>query len=201
MIDNIIFDFGNVLAKFDLKYILSHFIQDEEDKKIFMSAIYENWKLLDSGDMDYEDYIKTTKEKLPSYLHDIADEMFYSWHKYMPYTDGIQSLLKNLKQKGYRLFILSNASVYFGEILDYFEITKLFEDKIISGNIKMVKPSKEIYLYAIDKFGIDAQNTLFIDDKYENVEGAKACDINSVLFENDVKKLKTIMKEQFYIDI
>ena len=60
----------------------------------------------------------------------------------------------------------------------------LFQDIVVSGTEKMVKPSAEIYKLAIARFGIDPARALFIDDRAENIAGAEACGLKGHLFRN-----------------
>ena len=53
---NIIFDFGNVIGKFDGRYIMQQFCESEEDCTLLCSVIYKKWGELDKGTIDYNKY-------------------------------------------------------------------------------------------------------------------------------------------------
>lgn len=201
MIDTILFDFGNVIAYFDPEYIVKDFVVDEKDVDLLKSAVYDDWQALDKGVIDYEDYIQKTKSMLPDYLHPNVNSLFNTWYKHMPYIENMPQLIKKLKRRGYRLLILSNAPIFFGDVLDYFDITKFFEDKVISGSIRMIKPDIRIYQYTIEKFNLIPENTVFIDDNIDNVNGAKACNLNSILFEDNTEKLIKTLRKEYNINI
>ena len=89
-------------------------------------------------------------------------------------------LLIKLKEKT-RLFLLSNSNrihydKYVPQINSAFSIDfiKLFEKAYFSFNLKLLKPSPEIYQYVIDKHSLNPARTLFIDDSIANIEGAQA---------------------------
>ena len=60
----------------------------------------------------------------------------------------------------------------------------MFDDKIISGHVGLAKPDTKIYQLAIDKFNLVPEKSLFIDDKIENVHGAKQLGIHTIHLEN-----------------
>lgn len=67
---NIIFDFGNVIGKFDGKYIMQQFCESEEDCSLLCSVIYKKWGELDKGTVDYDEYIEECLAALPERLAD-----------------------------------------------------------------------------------------------------------------------------------
>lgn len=80
------------------------------------------------------------------------------------------SLVKKLKSQGYKTFILSNMGKDMSEVLKSMLGIKNFDDIIFSCDVHMIKPNKDIYEYAIRKFGINPNETLFIDDNLANLE-------------------------------
>lgn len=68
---------------------------------------------------------------------------------------------------------------------------------VISYDVLMIKPDKNIYLKLLDKYGLKANECLFIDDLDINVEGAKSVGINAFVFkdlEDGYKKLEEYLK-------
>ena len=94
-------------------------------------------------------------------------------------------LAMNLKQKGYPIYVLSNFP---GDQYDKYEkhnsFLQIFDDKIISGHVSLAKPDTKIYQLAIDKFHLAPERSLFIDDKIENIEGAKQLGIQTIHLQN-----------------
>ena len=76
---NIIFDFGNVIGKFDGKYIMKQFCESEEDCALLCSVIYEKWGELDKGTIDYDEYIEECLAVLPDRLADQTRAFFKDW--------------------------------------------------------------------------------------------------------------------------
>jgi len=109
-------------------------------------------------------------------------------------------LVNKIKQSGeHNLFIMSNYAKQASNHLieNNKEFFSLFDDIIISGNIGMIKPDKEIFHYFLDKHNTSPQHCLFIDDQEQNVLAAQAMGIESILFnryeyEDTEKKLEEL---------
>ena len=82
-------------------------------------------------------------------------------------------LVRVLKNKGYRLFGLTNWSAEtFPIAYNRYTVFREFEDIVVSGEVKLIKPDPAIFQLALDRFGINPEETLFIDDNIKNVETA-----------------------------
>ena len=90
-------------------------------------------------------------------------------------------VLNKLKKKNYECYVLSNwsAETFVGMTDDY-PFLQSFDGLLISGEDKMMKPSAEIYELAITRFNLIPQETVFIDDKLENIEAAKDLNLKTI---------------------
>ena len=104
--------------------------------------------------------------------------------------DGIHSFsysanwLKSLKERGLSVFLLTNYSDW---MFDYhfkneFTFTKYVDGMIVSGREKLLKPENAIYECLLKRYGLKAEECVFLDDHAENVEGAKKCGLNGIVF-------------------
>ena len=100
------------------------------------------------------------------------------------YQDSIEMLFV-LKQKNYLCYVLSNwsAETFIGMTDDY-PFLKQFDGFLISGEVKLAKPSKEIYELAISKFKLIPEKTIFVDDRLENINIANSLGFNTVHLKN-----------------
>ncbi len=94
---------------------------------------------------------------------------------------GVFSLAKTLRRNGYKVGFLSNteqpAMKFFHEQnYDVFDVT------VFSCAEHLIKPEKGIYLLALKRLGVEADEAVFIDDKEKNVEGAKKAGLHATLF-------------------
>ena len=84
-----------------------------------------------------------------------------------------KALVADLKVAGYKLYVLSNMSLEFIEFLRKTEVYKYFDGEVVSCEEHVVKPDAEIYRRLVERYGLDVSETLFIDDRKENVEAAR----------------------------
>ena len=109
--------------------------------------------------------------------------MYYKNHRNLirgTFNSSIQ-VLDKLKKQNYDCYVLSNwsAETFIGMTDDY-PFLQSFDGLLISGEDKMMKPNAEIYELAITRFNLIPQETIFIDDKLENIEAAKKLNLKTI---------------------
>lgn len=118
--------------------------------------------------------------------------------------EGIK-LLKAIKKAGYKVYVLSNWDAQSFPLLQkkYSYIMTMFDGTCISGDVKMLKPNKDIFHACLQKFNLKASECLFIDDEQHNIEGAQSVGITAIKFDRKnsdqaISKLKKlhILKEK-----
>lgn len=186
---NIVFDFGNVLGTFCEHEILSAFCE-EKDEAIFKDAVFHNWQALDAGSILYEEYISHALSLLPARLHENAVDFFQNWHRQMPPIMEVWEFVRELKEQGYRLYILSNAPVHFAEHADFFEIVEVFDGVVFSGSVHMWKPNPDIYHYLFEHYHLKPEECFFIDDREENIRAAENCGMDGIIFDGNVSAVR-----------
>ncbi|MDR3598632.1 HAD family phosphatase [Clostridium sp.] len=195
MIKNIIFDLGNVLLNFDpIEYVKSKVIEDKVEeiyKSIFKS---EEWPMLDRGAITEEE-ARTNIINRKIENTDFINSVFENWYDILNPIETSVEVLKKLKEKGYKVFYLSNfhfaAFEYVTKKHDFFE---LFDGGVVSYKEKLLKPEKEIYEKIVDKYEIEPSETVFIDDMQVNVEAAMKLGIKGIILD-DPQNLKLELKK------
>ena len=196
MIKNFVFDLGKVIVEFDPIKLAEKYVSDKANLKKISEAVFsrEIFDKLDSGeftDSDGRDYLINTFDKS---LLDEALLAYDNWMNNLNVIDGMKELIEEIKNKGYKIYLLSNVTAGFKEkyktIDDVYEVLKNFDGLVISGDVKMVKPNKEIYEYLLNKFQLKAQECIFIDDRKENTDAAINCGLSAYTFNGDAQKLK-----------
>jgi putative hydrolase of the HAD superfamily len=175
MITTIVFDIGNVLAHFGWREYLQGCGYDAELSHRVSAATVENpiWKEWDRGSREEEDLIEECCRQNPDIEKEIR-ALFDSALSLVEEYDYAPGLVKQLKDNGYKIYILSNYSkTIFEHDKEYFQFLQYVDGGIVSYQIKHVKPEPEIYEALIHKYGINTQEAVFIDDLPENLEGAK----------------------------
>lgn len=190
MIKHVIFDFGNVIGRFDAQALMRRFCADEADRGLLLKAVFHDWEALDAGRSAYADYIGRTLELLPARLHGAARRFFQDWCENLPYVDGMPELLAELKERGVPLYLLSNAPAYFAEHLDSFDVLRGFSGIVISGEIRVMKPAPEIYTYLLQTYGLPAEQCFFVDDLEANAAAARNCGMHAHVFNGEIGQLR-----------
>ena len=192
MIKNIIFDMGNVLIKFDKKCFLEAVNVSPEDNALLEREVYVSveWAMMDRGTLTEKEAAERMCARLPERLHEKVHQLVDEWDRPILPMSGMAELTGELKAKGYRLFLLSNASYRQHEYWPEIPGSEYFEDTLISADVKLVKPQPEIYLMALHKFNAKPEESVFIDDATNNVEGAVYCGMEGIVFHGDTDELK-----------
>lgn len=192
MIKNIVFDMGNVLIRFDREAFLDKVGIIGEDRELLMREVYLSieWSMMDRGSLTEDQAAERMCGNVPERLHKTVYALTSEWDRPILPIYGIAELVRELKENGYGIYLLSNASYRQHEYWDKIPGAEYFDDTLISADVKLVKPQSEIYLLASYKFGIRPEESVFIDDSGPNVEGAVYCGWNGIIFHGDVKELR-----------
>ena len=192
MIQNLIFDFGNVIIRFDPDHIVSQTVTDPHEHKILVEALFEQ-KRFESYDIGYfspAEHKEHTRKLLPEALHEKSNRILDTWYKYLPVIDGMDQLVKDAKKAGYGVYILSNINREFLENRHKVEVLSLFDGARFSSQIQHIKPDPAIYLSLLSEYNLKAEECLFIDDRQINVNGGEALGIKGYLFDGNAQKLR-----------
>ena len=95
---------------------------------------------------------------------------------------GAKEFCDYLKDKGYGIYVLSNASDKFYTYLPRFLPLDYFTWYVVSCDIHMLKPNEDIYKHILEKYNLKAEDCLFIDDADKNAEGAKKLYVKAEVF-------------------
>ena len=96
-----------------------------------------------------------------------------------------EKLIDELKTAGYKLYVLSNMSREFIDFLRKQKVYENFDGDVVSCEVGIVKPMPEIYDLLLKRFNLDPAETIFIDDRKENVDAAAAKGIATFHFDRN----------------
>ena len=170
-----LFDLGGVFFDWDPHHFYKNVFDDQAERDNFLKNICnDDWNIQqDAGRLIKDAEIELVKN-FPNYEKEI--KLYYKNHRKMFRKIFQQSvdILNDLKEKNFECFVLSNWSweTFEGMEKEYPFLRK-FDGFIISGKEKLVKPNQEIYKLAISRFNLIPNETVFIDDRKENIEAAK----------------------------
>ena len=200
MIKNVVFDFGQVLVRFEPAYMVGQYVTQPEDAALLEKVVFDilYWDRLDAGTITDEAVMEAVKTRLPERLWSVAKTIYYNWIYNIPEIEGMRDLILYIKDKyGASVFVLSNISVYFADHSGEIPILDLVDGCIFSSKCGRVKPERDIYEYLCSHFDIIPEETVFVDDRADNIEGARSVGIDGYLFDGNAAKLKNYLDEKF----
>ncbi|MBR6793939.1 MAG: HAD family phosphatase [Clostridia bacterium] len=177
MIKQIVFDCNGVLSILDFDTYITGISSDPAHGQLIMEKLW----VKGSPWLEYDRGLHTKAEMvdiLNAYLPEIPKEVFKTfldgWASNLMPIDGMEEIVKELCAAGYPCYLLSNFNEQFEEIRPNNPVLEAMDGEVISYHIDMLKPDREIFDHAAEKFGIDPAETLFVDDTLVNVKGAIA---------------------------
>lgn len=183
---NIIFDFGNVLVRWEPERVyLPYFDNDEAKYWYFWRHVCgRQWRdRIDAGE-DEQECIRELQSQYPEYAEPIA--MYWDrWDEMLPgEVPGMRELIQRLKASGkYAIYGLSNWSMEtFPQARKRFEVLQQIDNYVVSGDVKLIKPDPRIFELLLDRFGLKAEDCTFVDDNPDNVDAAKKLGMQGVVF-------------------
>lgn len=194
MIKNIVFDMGNVLLDYNPQVCLDAFCDSEEEKNIIRKELFQGpeWVMGDLGQIKDNERYDLVKMRVPERHWKALKECCNKWDICMVPLDGAREFYNYVKEKGYGIYVLSNASDKFYEYFENFLPLGYFDGIVVSADIRMIKPDRRIYEFFLSKYNLKPNECLFIDDRLENVEGAMAVGMQAYEFKNDYEAIKRI---------
>ncbi|MCJ7689845.1 MAG: HAD family phosphatase [Clostridiaceae bacterium] len=186
MVKSIIFDIGNVLLQFKPLDYLKVIFNDDKIETLVYKEVFQSkeWIHLDRGTLTQDDAIKAISQRNPNYEVHIKKCMD-NWIDILTPIEGTVQIVNELKEKGYKLYLLSNFhSLAFENISSKYDFFKCFDGGVISYKENFLKPETEIYTKLLDTYGLKAKECLFIDDTLLNTEAADRLGFNTIHFEN-----------------
>lgn len=193
MIRNIVFDMGQVLIYFYPKMFFDRMGVPEADRPILEREMFRTveWTQTDRGTLDEAGAVEAFRAKLPERLHGYVETMVcHWWEEPLSPVKGMAELLRELKDLGYGVYLLSNASSRLHEYFPRIPGSECFDGKIVSADWKQLKPEREIFQTLFRKFGLKPEECFFVDDLPQNVEGARFSGMDGTVFRDDVPRLR-----------
>ncbi|MCR4877016.1 MAG: HAD family phosphatase [Clostridiales bacterium] len=198
MIRNIVFDMGKVLIDFNPDSFMDHAgITDPADRKIVRQELFSSieWAQMDMGIATEDSIESAVLSRVPEHLREGTRHLLHNWYIPRRMIPGMEEMVRRLKEAGYGIYLLSNASVNQPVYWNQLPVSRYFDGVMISAFVKTVKPCPEIYRLFTGKFGLKEEECLFVDDAPINVAGAVACGWQGIVFYGDADQLETRMKD------
>ena len=196
-IKNIIFDLGGVLLNIDYHATINAFKKlgmEDFDEFFTQAAQNQLFDRLDKGQISSSAFREELRRI--SGLEVSDDEIDSAWNAMLLDLPAKRLALLEMVGKNYRTFLLSNTnSMHYPAYMDYLtrhygvaDLSALFDKQYLSFRVGMRKPDREIYTHVLSDQGLHAGETLFIDDSFQHVEGARKAGLNAVWL--DVQRME-----------
>lgn len=200
MIKNIVFDMGKVLLHYDAGRASGYFVEDEAERKEVETSVFVSpeWIFLDMGVISEEEALLRMQNRLGSpHAKEMARRCMEHWHEHCMWeVQGMRSLIKELKERGFGIYLCSNASLRL--LSCYLELIpgiEWFDGVLFSAEVQCIKPQKEMYNHLFERFQLKPEECFFIDDLQLNIDGARACGMDGYCFaDGDVNRLRECLQ-------
>ncbi len=171
---NIVFDFGGVLIDWNPVYLYRDVFEAEEEMNYFLEHICRyDWNILQDAGRPLAEATRLLQEKHPRYRDQIA--LYYGrWEEMLGGTiEENTRLIKPLKQK-YSVYGLTNWSAETIPLaMKRYDFFADLDGMVVSGEEEIVKPDPALYRILLERYGLKAEESLFIDDNAANIETAR----------------------------
>jgi 2-haloacid dehalogenase len=175
-IHTLVFDLGGVLIDWNPDYLYNKIIPDEKERKWFLSTICTpDWNEEQDAGRSLREATECLVEKYPEY--EAAIRAYYDrWTEMLggPIHETLE-IFRELKFHTHlKLYALTNWSAEtFPVALEEYDFLHWFDGRLVSGEEKMRKPFPEIYRLLIERFGIEPEKSIYVDDNLRNVLPAR----------------------------
>ena len=191
MIRNVIFDLGGVLWGINFGRTEEAFKKLQADPGLYPKVQYH----FNNGEISVFDEYEVGRLSDAQFRSRVREELQLSasdpqideaWNAMLtePFPESVE-VVRRLRLTQ-RVFLLSNTnSIHIRHVQDRCaDLFPLFEKVYLSYELGMRKPDVDIYRHVLDDAGLDASETVFIDDSFRNIEGATGAGIATIHLEH-----------------
>lgn len=186
-IDTIVFDLGGVLIDWNPRHLFRKIFDHTAEMEYFLREVCtSDWNEQQDAGRPLAEATAMLIERFPNYKLQI--HAYYGrWEEMLGGAiEKTVTILEALhRQQSHRLYALTNWShETFPIARQRFPFLDLFENILVSGEVKLKKPDPKIYQLLFDRFAIDPAKAIFIDDSLRNVDAAGAAGLHTIHFKS-----------------
>ncbi len=191
-----VFDMAGVLVEWDSDALFGPLFQRsaKSQKAFFETVLNDSVQTEISAGHPVESLLDSLKQQHPEWKQEIS-AYWERWDEMLVREiGGTVSVVEELKERGHRVYVLGNWSrEEFERAQPRFPFLNLFDDILLSGDCGLLKADDKIFELAENRFSLISENTVFIDDKAENVQAAINRNWNGIVFENPRQLYRVLM--------
>ncbi len=183
MIKNVVFDAGGVIVSWNPADVLEKFVSDKFKHPALRELVFDSreWREMDAGQHTNAE----TREILAAKAGALEGEvraLMDGWMSCIPPKEDTLALMRELKERGVGVYILSNWCDTFYEAPQLCAAVEIADGALVSSEEKLAKPDERIYARLCEKFSLNKEECLFTDDMPTNVAAAESCGMRGFLF-------------------
>lgn len=192
---SVIFDLGAVLVDWNPRYLYKKIFSTPEETEHFLEHICTaDWNEEQDAGRSLQDGTEMLVARHPEFEAQIR-AYYGRWREMLagPIA-GTVEILRRLKDSGhFKLYALTNwSNETFPIALMEYEWLQWFDGILVSGKEKLRKPHADFYQLLLDRYSVNKNATVFIDDNIRNVKAAEKFGIESILFESPAQLLAAL---------
>lgn len=190
MIKNIIFDIGNVILNFDYLKVIANYTDNIKEQRFILDNIINSpewlgYSLIDTGFITKEEAIQIVQDRTNHVNDNLIRDFWNSYNNYAFVDKKVLDLIKQLKKKDYKIYLLSNINEYTFNKIKESNLFNIVDGYVLSYKVHQVKPYVSIYKTLINKYNLKVSECLFIDDNENNINTANMLGMSAELVKAD----------------
>ncbi len=183
MINTVVLDIGNVLAGFRWEDYLADCGYEEEIRRRIGKAtvLSSRWQEWDRGAIKEQELIDACIAEAPELKEEILKLFLEDYEQLVEEYEYSVEFISRLKENGYRVYLLSNYSgSHYHREKKPFRFVDHVDGEVISYEVKHIKPEPEIYRILLEKYAIEPEKAVFLDDAKENLKAASVFGLHTI---------------------
>ncbi len=180
-----VFDIGGVVVDWSPENILAAFYADEESRAALRQSLFlhPDWRSFNRGQIEEPELLARVAARTRRSGAELAS-LLAAMRESLQAKPATVALLRSLQRRGVPLYCLSDmpASVY-RYLRGRHDFWDAFSGIVISAHVQLLKPEPAIFAHLLQQHGLDAAETVFIDDLQVNTDAARASGMQAIRFQ------------------
>jgi 2-haloacid dehalogenase len=180
----LLFDIGGVLIDWDPRHLYRKLFDNEDEMEWFLAEVATmEWNVQHDAGRTWAEGVALLTADFPEHT-DLITAYWTRWDEMLGGAiEGSVDILRRLKEAGHELNALTNWSTEtFPIARERYRFLDWFEQIIVSGEEKLIKPDADLYRIALDRIGRTASECIFIDDSQKNIAAAAELGFDTIRF-------------------
>ena len=203
MVNSLILDYIGVIADVDIKKMLKNLTISEKFKALRILAgmkknpiFKETFDGYQNGSISHDELCMIAAGVYPKAAM-VVPKLLELIPVCLKENKPLLKLVKKLHDDGVKIVLLSNSIPETQMKIENSKMVEDFDGFVLSHLVQMMKPNKEIYDFTCETYGLVPENTLFVDDTYENIVGAEQSKLKTMHC-TDMRNIASRLGRMFY---